>query len=165
MISTIAALSTFYPDAKDIFNPDSRRKQTYRLIGKMPTIAAFSYRHTLGMPFVYPDNELSYPGNFLNMLFRTSGDEVPAEPDAGARAGRAVHPACGPRAELLDQHDARRGKFARGSVFGDGGGHRGALRPAARRRERRSAAHADGDRFGAESAGVHQAREGGRNAS
>jgi len=72
VISTIAALSTFYNDAKDIFNQDSRRKQTYRLIGKMPTIAAFAYRHTLGMPYVYPDNDLSYPGNFLNMLFRTT---------------------------------------------------------------------------------------------
>ncbi len=72
VISTIAALSTFYHDAKDIFNPASRRKQMYRLIGKMPTIAAFAYRHTLGMPYVYPDNDLSYPGNFLNMLFRTS---------------------------------------------------------------------------------------------
>jgi citrate synthase len=71
-ISTIAALSTFYHDAKDIFSPESRGKQTYRLIGKMPTIAAFAYRHTLGMPYVYPDNDLSYPGNFLNMLFRTS---------------------------------------------------------------------------------------------
>src|SRR5881275_3162257 len=72
MISTIAALSTFYHDAKDIFSVESRKKQTYRLVGKVPTIAAFSYRHTLGMPFVYPDNELSYPGNFLNMLFRTT---------------------------------------------------------------------------------------------
>jgi citrate synthase len=72
LISTVAALSTFYPDAKDIFNPDSRRKQTYRLIGKMPTLAAFAYRHSLGMPFAYPDNDLSYSGNFLNMLFRTT---------------------------------------------------------------------------------------------
>ncbi|HXN72816.1 MAG TPA: citrate synthase [Candidatus Acidoferrales bacterium] len=72
LISTVAALSTFYPDAKDIFNPESRRKQTYRLIGKMPTLAAFAYRHSLGMPFVYPDNDLSYCGNFLNMLFRTT---------------------------------------------------------------------------------------------
>jgi len=72
LVSSIAALSTFYHDAKDVFNAESRKKQTYRLVGKMPTIAAFSYRHTLGMPFVYPDNELSYPGNFLNMLFRTS---------------------------------------------------------------------------------------------
>ncbi len=72
LISTVAALSTFYPDAKDIFNLESRRKQTYRLIGKMPTLAAFSYRHSLGMPFVYPDNDLTYCGNFLNMLFRTT---------------------------------------------------------------------------------------------
>lgn len=72
LISTVAALSTFYPESKDIFNAESRRKQTYRLIGKMPTLAAFSYRHSLGMPFVYPDNDLSYTGNFLNMLFRTT---------------------------------------------------------------------------------------------
>src|SRR5271156_507890 len=72
LISTVAALSTFYPDAKDIFNPESRRKQTYRLVGKMPTLAAFAYRHSLGMPFAYPDNDLSYCGNFLNMLFRTT---------------------------------------------------------------------------------------------
>ncbi len=72
LVSTVAALSTFYPDAKDIFNAESRRKQTYRLIGKMPTLAAFAYRHSLGMPFVYPDNELSYTGNFLNMLLKTT---------------------------------------------------------------------------------------------
>jgi citrate synthase len=72
MISTVAALSTFYPEAKDIFSADSRRKQTYRLIGKMPTLAAFAYRHSLGMPYAYPDNDLSYCGNFLNMLFRTT---------------------------------------------------------------------------------------------
>ncbi len=72
VISAVAALSTFYPDAKNIFDEDSRRKQTWRLIGKMPTMAAFAYRHSLGMPYAYPDNELSYPGNFLNMLFRTT---------------------------------------------------------------------------------------------
>ncbi len=72
LVSTIAALSTFYPDAKDIFNEESRQKQTWRLIGKMPTLAAFAYRHSLGMPYAYPDNELSYAGNFLNMLFKTT---------------------------------------------------------------------------------------------
>src|SRR5712692_6588187 len=72
LISTVAALSTFYVEAKDIFNPESRRKQTYRLIGKMPTLAGFAYRHSLGMPYAYPDNDLSYAGNFLNMLFRTT---------------------------------------------------------------------------------------------
>jgi citrate synthase len=72
LVSTVAALSTFYPDAKDIFNAESRRKQTYRLIGKMPTLAAFAYRHSLGMPYAYPDNDLSYTGNFLSMLFKTT---------------------------------------------------------------------------------------------
>jgi len=80
MISTIAALSTFYPDAKDIFNAESRRKQTWRLIGKMPTLAGFAYRHSLGMPYAYPDNELSYAGNFLNMLFKTT--ELKYRPNA-----------------------------------------------------------------------------------
>ena len=80
LISTVAALSTFYPDAKDIFNPESRRKQTYRLIGKMPTLSAFAYRHSLGMPLAYPDNELSYSANFLNMLFRTTELKYRANP-------------------------------------------------------------------------------------
>ncbi|HEV8384965.1 MAG TPA: citrate synthase [Candidatus Acidoferrales bacterium] len=79
LISTVAALSTFYKDAKEIFNAESRRKQTYRLIGKMPTLAAFAYRHSLGMPMVYPDNDLSYAGNFLNMLFKTT--EVKYKPN------------------------------------------------------------------------------------
>ena len=70
LVSTIGALSTFYPDAKDIFDLESRRLQTRRLIGKLPTIAAFAYRQSLGLPYVYPDNELSYAGNFLSMLFR-----------------------------------------------------------------------------------------------
>jgi citrate synthase len=72
MISTVAALSTFYHEAKDIFSAESRQKQTYRLLGKMPTLAAFAYRHSLGMPFAYPDNDLPYCGNFLNMLFKTT---------------------------------------------------------------------------------------------
>ena len=69
-ISTVGALSTFYPDAKDIFSPESRRLQTIRLIAKVPSIAAYAYRHSIGRPFNNPDNELSYAGNFLNMLFR-----------------------------------------------------------------------------------------------
>jgi citrate synthase len=70
MVSTVGALSTFYPDAKKIFDPDSRQAQTSRLIAKMPTLAAFAYRHSIGMPYAYPDNDLSYTGNFLNMLFK-----------------------------------------------------------------------------------------------
>jgi citrate synthase len=67
-ISIVAALSTFYPEASNIEDPESRHKQIIRLIAKVPTIAAFSYRHSRGLPYVYPDNELSYAGNFLNML-------------------------------------------------------------------------------------------------
>ena len=70
LVSTVGALSTFYPDAREIQDAESRRLQTYRLIGKMPTIAAYAYRHRLGLPYVYPDNELSYTGNFLNMLYK-----------------------------------------------------------------------------------------------
>jgi citrate synthase len=70
LVSTVAALSTFYPDAKKIFDSEAVKKQTYRLIGKMPTLAAFAYRHSRGMPYAYPDNDLSYTGNFLNMLFK-----------------------------------------------------------------------------------------------
>jgi len=70
--ATLGALSTFYPDAKDIFNKESRCKQIYRLIAKVPTIAAFAFRHRIGMQYAYPDNDLSYEGNFLNMMFKTT---------------------------------------------------------------------------------------------
>jgi citrate synthase len=78
-ISTVAALSTFYPDAKDIFNTEARRKQIHRLIAKVPTIAAFAYRHAMGFPYAYPDNDLSYTENFLNMLFKMT--EVKYKPN------------------------------------------------------------------------------------
>jgi len=70
LVSTVGALSTFYPEARQIHDEESRKLQTYRLIGKMPTIAAYAYRHRLGLPYVYPDNDLSYTGNFLGMLFK-----------------------------------------------------------------------------------------------
>jgi citrate synthase len=69
-ISTVGALSTFYPDAKEIFSPESRRLQTVRLIAKVPSIAAYAFRHSIGRPFNQPDNDLTYAGNFLSMLFR-----------------------------------------------------------------------------------------------
>ena len=70
LVSSVGALSTFYPDAKKIFDAGSRRLQMYRLMAKMPTLAAFAYRHSTGLPYVYPDNDLSYTGNFLNMMFK-----------------------------------------------------------------------------------------------
>jgi len=79
LVSTVAALSTFYPESKQIDDQEVRRRQIVRLIAKLPTIAAFAYRYNIGMPFSYPDNDLSYAGNFLNMMFKTT--ELTYEPD------------------------------------------------------------------------------------
>jgi citrate synthase len=78
-ISTVAALSTFYPEAHEVRDPEARLMQIYRLIAKVPTIAAFSYRHLMGLPYVYPDNDLSYTGNFLSMLDKMT--QVKYQPD------------------------------------------------------------------------------------
>jgi citrate synthase len=80
LVSTVGALSTFYPDARNIFDIESRKLQTYRLIGKIPTIAAYSYRHRLGLPYVYPDNELSYAANFLNMMYKMTEVKYKSNP-------------------------------------------------------------------------------------
>ena len=80
LISTVAALSTFYPDARNLGNAKCRRKQTIRLIGKMPTLAAYAYRHRLGLPYVYPDPELGYTKNYMNMLWRRTEPKYAANP-------------------------------------------------------------------------------------
>jgi len=79
-LSTVGALSTFYPDAKQIFNDQARRLQIIRLIAKVPSIAAYAYRHSVGQPYVYPDNELSFVGNFLNMLLRKTERQYDPNP-------------------------------------------------------------------------------------
>ncbi len=80
LVSTVAALATVYPEAKDVQNPANRLHQIKRLIGKMPTVAAMSYRHSVGFPYVYPDNDLSYTGNFMNMLWRMVEPKYAANP-------------------------------------------------------------------------------------
>jgi citrate synthase len=79
LVGSVGALSTFYPDAKHINDEMERHMAAVRLIAKMPTLAAFAYRHQLGLPYVYPDNDLSYPGNFLSMMYKMT--EVRYEPD------------------------------------------------------------------------------------
>jgi citrate synthase len=69
LVASVGALSTFYPDAAKIKDAVVRYEQIVRLVAKMPTLAAFSYRHNMGQPYVYPDNDLRYPGNFLSMMF------------------------------------------------------------------------------------------------
>lgn len=80
LVGTVGALSTFYKDAKDIHDPENRKKQIYRLIGKMITLSAFAFRHSKGMPYAYPDNELSYAGNFLNMLWKMTEPKFKPHP-------------------------------------------------------------------------------------
>ena len=72
LASTVAALSTFYPESKDVHSPETRKQQIVRLVAKMPTMAAFAYRHSIGFPYAYPDNDLSYTGNFLQMMYRAA---------------------------------------------------------------------------------------------
>lgn len=79
-VSTVAALSTFYPEARNVGDPDIRLYQIKRLIAKVPTIAAFTYRHSQGLPYVYPNNDLSYTGNFLSMMFKIAESEFHVEP-------------------------------------------------------------------------------------
>jgi citrate synthase len=79
LLGSVGALSTFYPDANEIQDPDNRYIQTIRLIAKMPTLAAFAFRHSNGQPYVYPDNDLNYAGNFLNMIYKMT--ELKYEPD------------------------------------------------------------------------------------
>jgi citrate synthase len=77
LLGTVGALSTFYPDAKHVQDPENRRLQRVRLIAKLPTIAAFVFRHSRGLPFVFPDNDLDYIGNFVNMTFSIGGRHKP----------------------------------------------------------------------------------------
>src|SRR5438270_1542473 len=86
LLGSVGALSTFYPDANDIQDPENRYLQTIRLIAKMPTLAAFAFRHSHGQPYVYSDNDLAYPGNFLNMLYKMT--ELKYQPDE--RLARAL---------------------------------------------------------------------------
>jgi citrate synthase len=79
LLASVGALSTFYPEAQSIKDQEVRYLQVIRLLAKMPTLAAFSYRHNRGMPYVYPDNDLSYPGNFLSMIYKVA--ELKYEPD------------------------------------------------------------------------------------
>ena len=79
-VSTVAALSTFYPEAKKIDDPQVRLMQIYRLIAKVPTIAAYAYRHSMGLPYVFPDNEFSYCGNFLSMMFKMAEPRYTVNP-------------------------------------------------------------------------------------
>ncbi len=161
-LSTVGAFSTFYPDAKNIFDEQSRKKQIHRLIAKVPTIAAYAYRHSIGRPYIYPDNELSFTGNFLNMLFRMTELKYQVNP--------VLERALDVLFILHADHEQNCSTTAMRVIgsshvdpySGDGRRRRRALRAAARRGERSRAADAPGDRQRRQRARLHQAREGRR---
>ena len=147
-LSTVGALSTFYPDAKQIFDKASRLRQTHRLIAKVPSIAAYAYRHSIGRPYIYPDNDLSFTGNFLNMLFKMT--ELKYQPNPVLARALDV---------LFILHADHEQNCSTSAMRNIGSSHvdpysalagaaAGALRPAARRRERSGAADAQRDRLG-----------------
>ncbi len=146
LVSTVAALSTVYPDAKHIHDPENRLLQIKRLIGKMPSIVAMSYRHMVGFPYIYPDNDLSYPANFMNMLWKMVEPKYLANPVI-ARALDILFILHADHEQNCSQRHARRGQFPKRPVPGHGRCRRRSFRSLARRGERRGAAHAGRDRF------------------
>jgi citrate synthase len=85
MVGVMGALSAFYPDSTDIADPEQRKISAHRLIAKVPTIAAMAYKYSIGQPFVYPDNKLSYAGNFLKMTFGVPAEEYEVSPPSKRR--------------------------------------------------------------------------------
>ena len=130
LMAGFAGMASAYPDAKHVLDKESRTKQIYRGLAQAMTLGAWGYRFRKGLPMVEPHPELSFAGNFLYMLF-----EKEADPRSGSGGGHSLHPACRPRAELLDVDDAAGGQFAGRSVFVAGGGFGGVVWSAAWRRE------------------------------
>ena len=136
LVASVGALSTFYPDANKIHDERVRAIQIIRLLAKMPTLAAFAFRHNMGQPYVYPDNDLDYAGNFLGMMYKMTELKYQPDPRLAAGARRAVHPARRPRTERLDERRALGRLDAGRPLLGGRGRRRRAVRPAARRRQR-----------------------------
>lgn len=162
LMSSVSALSTFYPDANQISDPENRKRQITRLIAKMPTLGAWAFRHNQGKPYVYPDNRLSYVENFLAMLFQDERADLRGRPAPGQGPRRAADPARRPRAELLDQRGPLGRLLAGRPVLRDRGRHRRPLRPAARRRERVGAQDAAPHRHRRQHPRLHRGGEGGQ---
>ena len=156
LVSTLAALSTFYPEASAVHDRANQDEQVVRLIAKMPTLAAFAYRHARGLPYAYPDDDLSYPGNFLNMMAKMT--EPKYDPDPVLERALDVLFILHADHEQNCSTNAMRGVASSQvrPVLGGGRGRRRALRPAARRRERAGAEDAAGDRLGRQRARLHQ---------
>ena len=148
-LSTVGALGTFYPDAKDISDPATRRLHSIRLIAKAPTIAAYALRHTTSSASRASRQRAQLHRQLPEHAVQDDRAAVQAEPGAGTGARSAVHPARRPRAELQHARDARHRQLTGGSVLGARRRGGRPLRTAPRRRQRGRAADAEGDRLAA----------------
>ena len=135
LLSTMGTMSTFYPEARNITDPESRKVQTVRAIGKVATVAAWCYRHTLSYPFIYPDNDLTYSGNFLNMLFRMVEPKYVPNPVIERAIDVLFILHADHEQNASGERDARHRQFAVRSVLSSGRRDWLAVRPAAWRRE------------------------------
>ena len=106
-LSTVGALSTFYPDGKQIFVEEARRAQIVRLIAKVPSIAAYAYRHRIGRHYVHPNNDLTFTGNFLNMLFKMTELKYEPHPVLERALDVLFIMPCRPRTELQHERHAQ----------------------------------------------------------
>ena len=131
----VCSLSSFYPEALDVTNTEELDITIARLLSKVRTIAAYSYKKSIGQPFVYPQNSLSYCANFLNMMFSVPAEPYEIDEEVVKALNLLPHPARRPRAELLDVDRAPRGQLAGEPVRLDRGRHLRALGPAPRRRQ------------------------------
>ena len=134
--ASVSALSTFYQDSLDPTDPRQVEISIHRLLAKLPTIAAYSYKKSIGQPFVYPQNDLSYTANFLQMMFAVPCEPYEVDPDAVAALNLLLDRARRPRAELLDQHGADGRLVERQPVRQHLGRHLRLVGAAARRGER-----------------------------
>jgi citrate synthase len=136
MVGVVGALSAFYHDALDINNPEHRKISAFRLIAKLPTITAMAYKYSVGQPFMYPKNDLSYTANFMRMMFAVPAEEYKSNEVLVRGPGPHLHPARRPRAERLHLDGAAGRLFGRQSLRLHLGGHRLPVGAGARRRER-----------------------------
>ncbi len=160
MVGVVGAMSAFYHDSTDISDERQREIASHRLIAKMPTIAAWAYKYSIGQPFVYPRNDLDYASNFLRMCFAVPAEDYEVEPDPEPRDGPDLHPACRSRAERLDLDGASGVLVGRQPVCLYRRRHRLPVGPGPWRRQPGLPRDAQGNRHARPDPRIHRPRQG-----
>ena len=157
MVAAVGALAAFYHDSTDINDPQQRMIASMRMIAKIPTLAAMAFKYTVGQPFMYPKNSLSFAENFLHMCFAVPCEDYKINPVLARRARQDLHPARRPRAERLDLDGAHRRLVRRQSVRLHRRRHRLPVGSGPWRRQRSSAGDARRHRHRRQDSRLHQA--------